>query len=174
MKTFFIILFLIFNFSFSLENSVISKMKIYSLDIPERNLKTSERVIEQDLRYIKVIYKKGKNNTYKLITNNNEIYENIFNIEIYIDAKDDLKESVRRYELSNEMIFIVYHNQNGYFPVHKNEYYLINQSKSKIYELLPNNINNLKEIHQHKLNKLSIIFCKYQYKIYLMPNSQCK
>lgn len=173
------LLFFPFIFAFSPldEDTYLSSIYFYHLDIPNhRVVKVPERVLKFEGKKIKVVFKKGEPGTYKLAIEQNEINENIFILEHYISSQYmALADAGRSYYLYNTEAFLVYYNQNGFFPIANNEYYLINETKSKIYKLEPDGqIHSLLEADKSVLDsKIIPPLCKNKHLLYVLPHDLC-
>ncbi len=169
---------LIFAFSQADEEPYYSSIYFYHLDIPDhRVVKVPERVLKFEEKKIKVIFKKGEPNTYRLAIQHNEINENIFILEHYVSAQYmSLADAGRSYYLYNTEAFLVYYNQNGFFPISNNEYYLINETKSKIYKLIPDDqIHPLTEGDKTILDeKIIPPLCRNKHLLYVLPHDLCE
>lgn len=158
------------------DGSIKDKLKMVHLYIPDRDLYSKDRKMKLEEKYIPIIYTKGNENTYRLGINKNEIHEEIFVLERFIATKFmDMNDAVRHHQMYNQEKFVIYHNQNGFFPISGNEYYLLNDSHSKIYEIIPDGqIHEFTEPPEIKQKKLLTVFCKYKDKIYTVPHELCE
>lgn len=170
-----LIIFFSFGFTEDENTSIKDEVKMYHLYIPDRDLRAKDRLMKPEQKKISSIYSKGDVNTYRLIINKNEVHEDIFTLEHFIGNPSDIRDAARHYKSYNHELFLIYHNQNGFFPIHGNEYYLINESKSSIYEIIPDGqIHYLKAPDDAKYNKIVDVLCKYKNRIYTIPHEMCK
>lgn len=156
-------------------SSIKDKMKVIYAYLPERDLKAQHRIVKNEEKHIQVIYTKGEEDTYKMWIHKNEINENIFTLEIFISTYHmDMPDAVRHHQMYNQEKFIIFQNQNGFFPIKGNEYYLINDSESKIYEIIVDGqVHKLSVPSPEKIKKLSSVFCKYKNHLYTIPLEYC-
>lgn len=169
------IIFLSFGFTDDESTSIKDEVKMYHLYIPDRDLRAKDRLMKTEDKTIRSLYSKGEANTYRLIINKNEVHEDIFKLEHFISVHDDIHDAARHYKSYNHELFLIYHNQNGFFPIQGNEYYLINESKATIYEIIPDGqVHYFKVPDDAKYNKIIDILCKYKNKIYTIPHEMCK
>jgi len=178
MKRNYYILLIFISFGFTYEENITVKhhIKMYHMYIPDRDLRAKDRLMKQEEKQILALYSKGENNTYRMVINKNEVNEDIFTLEHFISTtQTDMKEVARHYQAYNKELFIIYHNQNGFFPILGNEYYIVNESKAKIYEIIADgNIHPFKEPKEDKFNKITDILCKYKHKVYTIPHDMCQ
>ena len=175
-----IILFFIFTMLFCNNknnyDSVSDNIKTYSLLLPNRDLLSKERILRSELNNIQITYTSGKENNYSLHINKNEVNEKIFNLELFINTFHmDMKDAVRHHQMYNQQFFLIYHNQNGYFPILGNEYYLVNESESTIHQLIADEqVHEFSKIDEQNYKKIVHDLCKYKNKTYTIPHEMCK